>query len=175
MWQKTSGRKASECSELIKQDLLRTLVSYHADKEAVLSGKYFSEKLISLDEPPNVTEFRNISKSKKSYCSIYSRENGFQVVGDISSDEFSKFLIPFEVFNTEMNRFFEDLNIFSFGDIQLSKRDLVTIVGSKESSLGTIILHAYSKIGSVTDQSIKIKSRYDFVLVQGLGGKHLLA
>ena len=178
IWQKTSGRKASECSELIKQDLLRTLVSYHADKEAVLSGKYFSEKLISLDEPPNVTEFRNISKSKKSYCSIYSRENGFQVVGDISSDEFSKFLIPFEVFNTEMNRFFEDLNIFSFGDIQLSKRDLVTIVGSKESSLGTIILHAYSKIGSVTDQSttnIKMKSWYDFVLIQGLGGKHLLA
>ena len=140
IWRKTSGRKASECNEMMKQDLLRTLVSYHADMEAVLSGKYFSEKLIPLDEPPNVTEFRNSGNSRKSYFSICSSENGFQIVGDISSDEFLKFLIPFEVFNAEMNRFFEDLKIFSFDDIQLSKRDLVTIVGSKESSLGTVIL-----------------------------------
>jgi len=53
----------------------------------------------------------------------------------------------------------------------------VTVTGSEKSSLGSVLLHAYSKVeNDLIDQTNpRTVFWHDFVLVKGLGGKHLLA
>ena len=177
LWRKTSGRKKSESIELLKQDFLRTLLSYHDDKQALLSGRYCTERLILSDVSPEKTEFHSASSDKKSICSILSDNRGFQIIGDICSDAFQRFLISFETFNVKMELFFQEQNFTPFDNFRLFKRDRVTIIGSKDSSLKSVLIHAYlrSETDSLDESNVKIIPWFDFVLVQGLSGKQFLA
>jgi len=163
LWRKTSRRKDSECYELLKHDLLRTLVSYHQDKQALLSGCYCSEPLISTNEAPLTTIFKCGLTEAKFPLSIDSSGNEFFIYGDINRDKFQKFVVLFESFNLEMKRFLNGQNFLPFNQYQLFQRNRATIIGNKESSLGTVLLHAYSKIEAKGDSNIISKDWFDFV------------
>ena len=171
LWHKTSGRKATECHELMKQDLLRSLISYHDDKVSLINRRYCSETLLSSEDVPINTEFKCSVREKKSELSFDITIPVFKISGAISSDHFKKFSINSDAFNLQMSIFFQEQNFNPADNFKLILRNRVTIVGNKESSLGTVLLHAYSNGGS----NGSVTAWYDFVLIQGRGGKQFLA
>jgi hypothetical protein len=177
LWHKTSGRKLTECHELLKQDLLRTLMLYHEDKISFMSRRYCSEPLFFSEEVPEKSEFKVSATEKISELSVDFTDPVFQIFGDISNDHFKKFSITSNAFNLEMTRFFREQNYEPVNNFRLILRDRVTITGSEESSLGTVLLHAYSKVGHhlLDDSNVTATAWYSFVLIKVLGGKHLLA
>jgi hypothetical protein len=168
LWKKTSTRSNSECQELIKQDLIRILMAYVCNQEDFLSGRFAEKPIVEREVATEVTTFSfacNEENSRELAFDFGQNGSGFRVLG-IDSDIYQRFIISADSFSSKFLEFINLEKLLPLQNFRFIHRKRVRINGSRNSMIGSILLHAYSN-GRL--------QWYDFVLVLGGGGKQLLA